>query len=408
MSRAAHEFDLVVIGGGLVGASLACALCDSGLTIAVVEAVPFADGAQPSYDERTVTLSYGSTRILAGIGAFAPLAHEAAPIREIHVNDAGRPPRARLSAAEAGVPALGYVTATRALGRALQPGLAHPSIRLFCPARLRGFDADAHGARVEVEHEGALHVLRARLVVGADGARSALRTLAGVRAREFNYGQTALVTLVTPERPHQDIAHERFTRTGPLAFLPYTRGRCAVVWTLRPADADAMRARDAAQCLAALRTAFGERLGELRALGARLAYPLVLTRAQAVTAERVALIGNAAQTLHPVAGQGFNLGLRDVAALAQTLVDARRAGRDIGDARVLSEYAAWRAPDRTAVVRFTHGLARVFSNEFAPLAVARNLGLAGVELLPPLKRALTRRTLGFNGRVPRLALGLPL
>jgi 2-octaprenyl-6-methoxyphenol hydroxylase len=255
---------------------------------------------------------------------------------------------------------------------------------------------------------GKLETLSARLVVAADGGTSPVRNKAGIEARRTDYHQTALVTNVTPELPHRNIAYERFTASGPLAFLPMSENRCAVVWSLSPEKAEALLALDAAQFMAALQEQFGTRLGRLRKVGKRAAYPLMLTKVSEHIRPRLVLIGNAAHTVHPVAGQGFNLGLRDVAVLAQVLNEAQRAGRDIGELAVLEGYAGWRKRDNLAISTFTDGLVRTFSNDLAPLSFARNLGLVAVDLIPPAKRALLRLSMGLAGRLPRLARGLPL
>ena len=217
-----------------------------------------------------------------------------------------------------------------------------------------------------------------------------------------------MVTTVTPELPHSAIAYERFTASGPLAFLPMSENRCAVVWTLPSDNVETLLALDDTQFLAALQERFGTRLGRLLKLGKRAAYPLALTKVREHIRPRLVLIGNAAHTVHPVAGQGFNLGLRDVAVLAQVLNEAQRAGRDIGELTVLADYVAWRQRDNLAISTFTDGLVRIFSNDVAPVSFLRNLGLVAVDLFPPAKRALLRLSMGLSGRLPRLARGLPL
>jgi 2-octaprenyl-6-methoxyphenol hydroxylase len=250
--------------------------------------------------------------------------------------------------------------------------------------------------------------LRARLVVGADGADSVVRAVAGIEAARTEYGQTAVVTNVTPGKPHHNTAYERFTETGPLALLPMTQGRCAVVWSASAREVDTILGWSDDEYLARLQARFGDRLGRFSRPGKRASYPLKLTRVPELAKPRLALIGNAAHTVHPVAGQGFNLGLRDVAVLAETLMDAIRTGGDIGNLTVLNRYAARRGRDNRVTQAFTHSLIRVFANDFPPLVLARNLGLVAVDLMPPVKRALVRITSGLAGKLPRLARGLPL
>jgi 2-octaprenyl-6-methoxyphenol hydroxylase len=253
-----------------------------------------------------------------------------------------------------------------------------------------------------------VETVTAQLVVAADGADSVLRERAGIASLQTDYGQTAIVSNVTPQLPHRNIAYERFTDSGPLALLPMSEGRCAVVWTVTSEQADTVMALDDAAFLEQLQERFGQRLGRLTHVGRRQAWPLCLLSAQCSVAERLALIGNAIHTLHPIAGQGFNLGARDVAALAEVIVDALRAGEDLGSARVLARYADWRRRDHANVTVFTDGLARLFTLPVPGLGLARSAGMLGLDLLPSAKRLLTRLTMGRSGRMPRLSRGLPL
>jgi 2-octaprenyl-6-methoxyphenol hydroxylase len=248
----------------------------------------------------------------------------------------------------------------------------------------------------------------ARLVVAADGGQSSVRAAAGIGVEERDYGQVAVIANVTPSRPHQGVAYERFTDSGPMALLPMSEGRCALVWTLPPRDAEAVLALDDSPFLVAAQERFGDRVGRLLRVGRRSAYPLTFRLARGQAGERTVVIGNAAHTLHPVAGQGFNLGLRDAAVLAQVLVDAVRSGADPGAAAVLAAYARWRAPDQSRVAIFTDTMVRVFSSGSHLVAVARNAGLLALDLLPGLSSGFARHAMGLAGRQPRLALGLPL
>lgn len=404
-----NHYDVLIIGGGLVGASLAVALSATTLRTAVVEAVPLGVADQPSYDDRTLALAWGSRRVFEAMNLWQAMEPGACAIEHIHISDRGRFGFTRLQSADAGLPALGYVVETRAMGKALFDRLhSETSLSVFCPAEVVAIDQQQHGAVCTVTTEAGEQTLHARLVVVAEGGRSSLREQLGFQTARKDYGQTAIVTNVTPEKFHEHTAYERFTSTGPLALLPMGQERCAVVWSTTPEQVDEIMGWDDEVFLARLQERFGYRLGEFKKVGKRQAYPLALSQPDAPTRDRVVLIGNAAHTVHPVAGQGFNLGLRDVATLAQVLVEADDVGEDIGSEAVLQRYVDWRARDTRRVSRFTDSLIHIFSNDALPLALGRNLGLIAVDMCPPLKRMFTRRTSGLTGRLPRLARGLPL
>ncbi len=404
-------FDIAIVGGGMVGASLAVALRPLGMRIALIEAVPHDAAEQPSFDERTTAMSNGSRRILQTLGVWPAVAGAATPIARIHVSDRGRFGFARIDAREQGLQAMGYVVPNRALGAALWARLGEGgSLRVFCPAEVAQVTPgdDAVALRVAVRG-GAEVALRAHLVVAADGAQSAVRAAFGVDARVRDYQQSAVITTVLPQRFHEHVAYERFTASGPLALLPLEDGRCTLVLTLESAAAQSAMEWSDAQFLAEVQERFGLRLGRFLKVGRRAVYPLSLTRAAQTSAGRCVVIGNAAQSLHPVAGMGFNLGLRDVASLAELLAEGRGAGGfDAGARSLLEAYDAWRAADRGGIIAFTDGLVRLFSTSLGPLPRLRNLGLLAFDLLPPAKAALSRLSTGAAGRIPRLARGVPL
>ena len=413
-----NDYDLVIVGGGLVGGSLACALSGSGLKVCSIEAVAADAASQPSYDERVIALAWGSRRILEGIGLWGQIAPGAEAIHQIHISERGGFGFAHLDRAEQGVEALGYVAPARLLGTAIRGSLgegAGPGVgglTLLCPARLLGLRMQSDRVDLEVSVAGASRTLRARLLVAADGGDSFVRRRLGLAVRERPYGHDAVITTVTPDRPRPNTAYERFTDTGPLAMLPMTEGRWSVVWTAREADTQTLLRLSDAAFLARLQDRFGYRLGGLTRLGRRVSYPLRQVMAREPVGDRLVLIGNAAHTLHPVAGQGFNLGLRDVAALAEVLADAARAGSDPGGTAVLDAYRRQRGRDQADAALVTDVLARLFVNPWGPLRLARDLGLVGIDLVPGARRLLARRFMGIStdagGRQPRLSRGLSL
>ncbi len=406
MPSAALECDVAIVGGGMVGASLALALSALPLEVVVVEATPPEDDSQPSFDTRTTALSNGTRRVFEGLGVWDEIAREATPIRRIHVSDRGRFGSAVIDAAEQQVAALGYVVENRVIGRALWRRLRlSPRTRLIAPATVTQARGSAAGVHLDLDGAAAGGV-GARLIVAADGAGSLVRTCAGVGAERWDYGQTAVICQLTPERFHDHVAYERFTPAGPIAVLPAPAGRVGAVWTLTPEEAARVMALPDEAFLAELQQSFGWRLGRLKAVTRRVAYPLALTRADAAHAPRTAIIGAAAQGLHPIAGQGFNLGLRDAATLAEVLADA--PGEDPGAEPLLARYAQWRHTDRRALIAFTDGLVRLFGSPLLPVQIARNVGLVLFDLSPPAKSAMAKLSLGFAGRQPRLARGLPL
>ena len=416
------KYDVAIIGGGMVGASLAVALAPLGLSVAVIEAVPYDSGLQPSFDERTTALSNGSRRILATLNTWAEVSAAATPIAKIHVSDQGRFGFARIEAEELGLEALGYLVPNRALGRALWtqlqaggqavpvPAAPVPAApRIICPGRVVEVEAGQDVARLQVEVGGERISVEAKLLVAADGIDSAVREALGVSAESRDYHQTAVITTVLPKNFHDHVAYERFTADGPLALLPLQDGRCSLVVTLKNEAVPTAMAWSDEEFLAEVQRRFGFRLGRLIKIGRRTAYPLRLSRAQRTSAPRCAIIGNAAQALHPVAGMGFNLGLRDVASLAELIAErSRSAPFDPGARDLLDEYDAWRAADRGGVIAFTDMLVRTFSNPLRSVRALRNLGLLAFDLAPPAKAALSRLSTGATGRVPKLARGVPL
>jgi 2-octaprenyl-6-methoxyphenol hydroxylase len=406
--------DVAIVGGGMVGASLALALVQTPLRVLLVEAAAAEDEQQPSFDDRAIALGNGSRRILEALGTWAGIDAHASRVREIQVSDAGHFGAARLTAEAQGLQALGYVCSNRHIGAAMRAALGRcQGLLLRQPARVTDVQLGADRALLSIQPGDATaqvagaEAVEARLVVAADGAGSRVRAAAGIAASDEDYGQVAIVVPAQTDRPAQGIAYERFTGTGPLAVLPMAGGHYTVVWTLAPARAAEVLALEAARFEAELQLAFGWRIGRILRTGARASYPLRLSRADTLAAPRTVLVGNAAQGLHPVAGQGFNLGLRDAAVLAELLAEVP-AGGDAGDPALLERYARRRAGDRGGMIRFTDTLVRGFASTRPGLALARSLALAAFDLSPPAQRALARVSWGFGGDTPRLMRGLPL
>ncbi|HZW59025.1 MAG TPA: FAD-dependent monooxygenase, partial [Woeseiaceae bacterium] len=334
----------------------------------------------------------------------------AAPIRHIHVSDRGRFGFAHIDAAEQRVEALGYAVINRVLGDVLQRALPRVAgLEQLCPARTVAVRMAASHAEVSVDAGDGARTLTTRLLVAADGASSAVRDMLGIGAQRTDYAQTAVIGNLRTERSLDDCAYERFTPDGPLALLPITEGRAAFIWTLAPARARQVSELTDDEFIAALQDAFGLRLGRFARVGVRASYALALTRAHALVARRGVVIGNAAHGLHPVAAQGFNLGLRDVAALGECIADARHDGTtDAGDAVLLERYADWRRSDQRNLVHFTDGLVRLFGSRRRSLRVLRDAGMLGFDLIPGIRGLLARHTMGLAGRLPRLSRGVPL
>jgi len=403
------HYDVIIAGGGMVGACLARALSGQGLRIASVEAVRPARRAEPGYDDRAIALAYGTRRIFGGLDLWRAMEPEATPIHGIHVSDRGHFGAVHMDRAEEGLPAVGYVVPARVIAQVLTEVVGGlDDVDTYCPARVDSMTQAADAVQVLIGMDEAEVTVSAQLVAAADGADSVLREQAGIQSVQADYGQTAIVTNITPQLPHHNIAYERFTDSGPLAVLPMSEGRCAAVWTVAGDQADSVMALDDAAFLERLQARFGQRLGRLQRVGRRQAWPLRLVSARQPVARRLALAGNAIHTLHPIAGQGFNLGARDVAVLAEVLIDAVRAGEDPGSSGVLTRYADLRRRDHVNVTAFTDGLARLFMLPLPGLGLVRGAGMVTLDLLPPAKRLLTRLTMGRAGAAPRLLRGLPL
>ena len=399
------NYDLIIVGGGMVGASLAVALKNSGLRIAVIEAIAAGALQQSSYDDRGIALAYGSQRIFAAMGLWPQLAQHSTAISRIHVSDRGHFGVTRLSAVDEHVPALGQVITARAMGQVLNSALAkQDNLSFICPARVKTLQQHDDFVELKLDNN---QTLSTKLLVAADGAQSTIRHLLKLDVLEYDYQQTAITANITAERPHNGQAFERFTDTGPIALLPMSDNRCSLVWTVATGDEVALLNATDDKFLNQLQDRFGYRLGQFLRVGQRHHYPLKLIQADQPVQRRIVSIGNAAHSLHPIAGQGFNLGLRDVAALADVLVNSN-PDKDCGDPRLLHDYQQWRQQDQDNVIATTGHLVNLFSNNAPLLGHFRGLALSIIDALPAAKHYLAQKSMGLDRKQPRLARGIAL
>jgi 2-octaprenyl-6-methoxyphenol hydroxylase len=399
-SEDGFDYDILILGGGLVGNSLACALDGRGLRLGLVEASAPQAGA-PGFDERKLALAAASLNALGALGVLPRLATPPAPIRRIHVSRAGDFGAVRLEASEHGREAFGGVVLARELGQALEArvdGVA--GLVRHRPARVVAVQPDVDGPRVRIEQASGVRELRARLLVAADGTRSLARAAFGIGTEEHDYGQTLVVCSLATDRAPDGTAYERFTATGPVALLPMAGGHYGAICGVARADADAVLALSDAAYADYFQQRFGWRAGRVRRVGARSAYPLVRVVAERLVAPRFVLMGNAAQSIHPIGAQGFNLGLRDALTLAEQL-----RGDDPGAPSLLAAYADARREDRERTLAFSDGLARATANEGFPMHVLRSFGLLALGQLPGLAAPLAAGAMGFRGQVPALSRG---
>ena len=403
----AADTELVIAGGGLTGLLLGVACARAGLAVAIVDRHEPVAMLGEYFDGRTSAIAYGSRNVLDAIGLWTDIVTDAQPILEIRVADDRSPLFLHYDhrELEAGTP-LGYIVENRVLRRQLIDCVRSiPTLHFLTPIEVGSVSASSHGVTATLSDG---RQIKARLVAAADGGASPLRHAAGIGTVEWRYPQASIVTSVRHERPHHGVAIEHFLPAGPFAILPMTGNRSSIVWTERSEFAPRLIELSDAAFTAELVARFGDFLGTVEPIGPRWTYPLALKLAKAYIAPRLALIGEAAHVIHPIAGQGLNLGIRDVAVLAELVIDARRLGLDIGDEGVLRRYQQWRRFDALALATVTDGLNRLFSNALPPVRLVRDLGLAVVQRLPPLKRILMRDAMGLFGDLPRLVRGEPL
>lgn len=392
---------VLIVGGGLVGASLAIALDAAGCEAVLVEAAAPRADAQPSYDERNLALSRATVNGLQAIGVWRHAAAQATPIRHIHVSRAGDFGSTRLDAAKEGVDALGWTLPARELGNALLRRLDEcRRLRRFAPATLEALEALPEGWRARVSTPDGERSIDASLLVGADGTASSVRDRLGIDAETHDYRQTLFVCTVTPERAHAHRAYERFTDEGPVALLPLAERRCGLVLTVPSDDAASVAALDDEGFLALAQQRFGWRLGRLARPGKRHPYAIKRVAARRLVGPRAVLVGNAAQTVHPIGAQGFNLGLRDALTLAELVAQ----GGDPGAGALLETYAARREADREGTMTMSHGLVQLACLPQPLLGPLRSLALLACDRVPPLRQSLARRGMGFRDAAPQAIL----
>ncbi|MEE9249586.1 MAG: UbiH/UbiF/VisC/COQ6 family ubiquinone biosynthesis hydroxylase [Alphaproteobacteria bacterium] len=410
----AVESEVLIVGGGMVGLTLASALGGAGLSVCVVDREDPATVLDGAFDARASAIAFGSQRVLQALGLWPRLERDAQPILDIRVTDGDSSMFLHFDHRDLGDAPFGYIVENQVIRRALFDHVrTMPSVRIHAPVTLASLAREKGHVQAML---GDGRKLKAAVAIGADGRHSRLREEAGIATTNWSYPQTGIVCTVAHSRPHHGVAHERFLPAGPFAILPMTpvtrdgqvRHRSSIVWTERAHLAPALLRLSEGDFNAELAKRFGGYLGALQVLGRRWSFALALMHAESYIAHRLALVGDAAHAIHPIAGQGLNMGLRDVAAAAEVLVDARRLGLDIGDVSVLERYQRWRRFDNLVFCAATDGLNRLFSNDLAPLRLARDLGLAAVNRLGPLRRFFMRQAMGVLGELPRLVRGEPL
>ncbi|MEQ8971145.1 MAG: FAD-dependent hydroxylase [Coleofasciculus sp. C1-SOL-03] len=395
------DYDLVIVGGGIVGATFACALKKSGLRIGLIEAKPqsVAVARRQAY-----ALSLLSGRIFQGIGVWQTIQPQVATYRQIRLSDGDYPKFVQFSPRDLGTQDLGYVGEHRPLLTSLYEFLADcPTVSWLSPAEVVDVEYQASGVEVMVNVDGNSQTLRSRLVVAADGSRSRIRTAAGIGTKGWNYWQSCVTARIKTEKSHNDTAFERFWESGPMGVLPLAENRCQVVWTAPHAEAQQLKDLDEKEFLELLEYRTGGLLGHLELDSDRIVFPVQLMQSDRYTQHRLALIGDAAHCCHPVGGQGLNMGIRDAAALAQVIQDAHQQGEDIGDEQILKRYERWRKRENLVILGFTDFLDRIFSNHWLPIVTLRRLGLWMLRHLHPVKCYALQLMTGLKGRTPQVA-----
>lgn len=395
------DYDVVIVGGGIVGLTFACALKDSGLQVAVIE-VKEESAAVARGQAYHINLL--SSRIFNGMGLWEQMRSDVNPIEQIRLSDANYSKIVQFVLKDLQTNALGYVAEHRVVLKALQKFLKQcANVTYLCPVEVLETQFETDTVSIRVRRAGQVSHMRSRLLVAADGSRSQVRQWAGIRTDGWQYWQSCIVAFIKPEKPHQNIAYERFQADGPFAILPLPNNLCRIVWTVPKKEAEAILALDSDEFLAQLRLRYGEQMGELSLVGDRYVFPVQLMHSRQYVKSRLALIGDAAHCCHPVGGQGVNMGIRDAAALAEILKTAQQQNQDIGDRRVLHRYERWRKLENLKILGFTDLLNRLFSNTFLPLVILRRIGLWMLQSLYPVRQMALRLMVGLSDRAPTIA-----
>ena len=402
------DFDVVIVGGGMIGVSMALAISSLNLSIAVIEKVRREHQSQPSFDDRSTALSRSSQSMFTALGVWDQIHDASMPIKSIHVSDQGRFGFSHITAEEQEVEALGYVVINRVLGDVLLGNAKKKSnVHFFCPAEITSVEFQEDYCNVKFKSQDSKNSISSQLLIAADGANSDIRDSLGIGMKQINYDQVAIIGNLLTEKPIASRAFERFSESGSIALLPINKGRTAFIWIVPTKDAESLMSASENIFLSAMQEVFGLRLGIFSSLGERVSYPLALTEAQRLYSRRSVIIGNAANSLHPVAAQGFNLGLRDVATLAECIYkETLKNKTDLGNSNLLFEYSEWRQYDHKKLKIFTDGLVRLFGSQRKSVRILRNVGMMYFDLIPGFRKLFIKHTMGLTGRLPRLSRGI--
>lgn len=397
------QTEIIISGAGVVGMTLAYALAEHGIKTAIIDSVDLKSSLSDPFDGRSYAVSYAPYIMLKTIGLWDKIGHSAQPINEIHVTDGDCPVFLHFDEQELGDGPLGQMVEVRHIRAGLYKAIKdHDNITLLTPNKIIETETTSGSITIKLESG---EQISSSLLIAAEGRRSILREQYDIHVRQWDYQQTGIVTTVEHELPHQGIAHEKFFPSGPFAILPLQGNRSSIVWCEPPERTNTIMNLNEAGFNAELKKKFGDFLGEVQSIGLRWSYPLSMQLADHYTAERFCLIGDAVHGIHPIAGQGFNLGLRDIAALTEVLVDAKKIGADLGSELLLERYVHWRRTDNNVLALGMDGLTRLFSNDNPVISLGRRLGIAAVEEMPAMKKFFMQHARGTIGKLPKLLTG---